>query len=49
MLHIAWSLTGAGRRRVQPKGRDWFCPTCGRLLRYYWKTCPKDGTHRPKE
>lgn len=46
-MHILWNLTGAGRRRVLPKGKDWICPECERQLKYYWRTCPNDGTKRP--
>jgi len=45
-MHIAWSFTGAGRRQVKPKGKDWICG-CGRQLKYYWKKCPACGEGRP--
>jgi hypothetical protein len=42
--------TNAGWRTTKVLARkDWVCPDCGKVLRYYWTHCPVDGTPRPEE
>jgi len=46
--HVAGG-THAGWRTVNEQSKeDWVCPTCGKLLRYYWTSCPNDSTPRPE-
>lgn len=48
--------TGAGRKRLPiPEDaacaicrEDWVCPECGKKHRYFWTSCPVDGTPRPE-
>lgn len=44
--HIAGG-TNAGWRTVRQRAADWICPSCGKPLKGFWKTCPNDGTRRP--
>jgi hypothetical protein len=46
VIQVWGGMTGAGRRRVKPKGKDWIC-SCGRQLKYYWRNCPACGEARP--
>lgn len=42
--------TNAGIRVVKAQPRnDWVCPVCGKRHRYYWTSCPTDGTPRPED
>ena len=42
--------TNAGWKIMRPQmSKDWTCPTCGARNRYYWTTCPVDGTRRPEK
>jgi len=41
--------TNAGWRIVNAQVKDdWTCQSCGKSLRYYWVSCPIDGTRRPE-
>lgn len=42
--------TNAGWRTVRdvPK-ENWTCSECGKSHRYYWVSCPVDGTPRPEK
>jgi hypothetical protein len=49
MAHVNDGTSDPGRRVVKERAEDWVCPSCGKALRYYWVSCPVDGTRRPEK
>lgn len=49
MAHVNDGTSDKGRRVVRPRAKDWVCPECQKALRYYWVSCPTDGTRRPEQ